>query len=223
MSKRFPIAGCFMAVMAVALSGQGVPSQGPGERDVPPIIADVKSTLTTGGTAGHAIDSTRNGHYFRSRDGKVREDTAVGSVITDSKARTITFLNHAKKEATVISMSDSDLAELKASRDAAHNNNKNDKTQVTSLGDDTVEGHPIHKKRIESTDKTSHHGQKTEIWTATDIHMPVFVKATGSDRTTTREYRNIQVTDPDPQVFAIPKDYRIVDKSQFTPPLISHH
>jgi hypothetical protein len=223
MSKRFPIAGCFMALMAAALSGQGVSSQQPGERDVPPIIADVRSTLTTGGSSGHGIDRAQNGHYFRSRDGKVREDTAFGSMITDSKAKTMTFLNYTKKEATVVSMSDSDIAGLKASRDAARNNNKNDNAKVTSLGEATVEGHPVRKKRIEPADNTSHHGQKTEIWTATDIHMPVFVKATGPDRTTTREYRNIHVADPDPQVFEIPRDYRIVDKSQFTPPLVARH
>jgi hypothetical protein len=51
---------------------------------------------------------------------------------------------------------------------------------------------------------------------------PPFIKTTGPDRITTKEYENIQVLDPDPQLFEIPQDYKIVDKKQFIPPSFSH-
>src|SRR5262249_22730227 len=159
---------------------------------------------------------THNGRYFRSRDGKVRQDLVFGSIVIDSNTKTSIFLNHAKKEATVIAMSDQDVADLdKEARSPAKNHND---ARMTHLGEDKVEGHPVHKTLIEAGNASTTPSRKTEVWTATDIQLPVFVKTTGTDRTTTREYRNIQVMDPDPQVFEIPKEYRIVDKSQFTPP-----
>jgi hypothetical protein len=112
-------------------------------------------------------------------------------------------------------MSDPDVADLeKEARNPAKNHND---ARITHLGEDRVEGHPVHKTLIEAGNASTTPSRKTEIWTATDIQLPVLVKTTGTDRTTTREYRNIQITDPDPQVFEIPKGYRIVDKSQFTP------
>jgi hypothetical protein len=213
----------FFAIAATVATayGQGASPQHSANHELVPIVADVKTTVTSSAPSGRGFDRTQNGHYFRSRDGKAREDVVFGSIITDAKARTMTFLNNAKKEATVVAMSDPDVATavgLQSPEDTAKNN-KN--SLVTPLGDDMVDGHPVHKKLIETGNARL--GHKSEIWMATDVHLPVVMKTIGPDRTATKEYRNIRVTDPDPQVFEIPKDYRIVDKSQFSPPLFSHH
>src|SRR5262249_24424843 len=220
MHKRFISWGCLVAAIAAASLGfgQGASPQHSAHHGVVPIVADVASTITVSAPSAPGFSHTHNGRYFRSRDGKVRQDLVFGSIITDSNTKTATFLNHASKQRTVIAMSDPDVAELdKEATSPAKNHND---ARITHLGEDKVEGHPVHKKLIEAGNASTTPSRKTEVWTATDIQLPVFVKTTGADRTTTREYRNIQIADPDPQVFAIPKEYRIVDKSQFTPPLL---
>lgn len=222
MFKHSISCGSLIAVIAAASAGygQGASPQHSANHGVVPIVADVASTITVSAPSARGFNHTHNGRYFRSRDGKVREDLVFGSIITDSITKTATFLNHAKKEATVVAMSDPDVADLDSVKEARNPAKNHNDARITHLGEDKVEGHPVHKKLIEAGSASTMPGRKSEIWTATDIQLPVFVKTTGADRTTTREYRNIQVADPDPQVFEIPKEYRIVDKSQFTPPLL---
>ena len=68
-----------------------------------PLSAVVKTTVSSNTPSG-SFTQSQEGKYWRSGDGKTRQDTSFGSVITDSKARTIIHLNHTKKEATVIQM-----------------------------------------------------------------------------------------------------------------------
>jgi hypothetical protein len=49
----------------------------------------------------------------------------------------------------------------------------------------------------------------TEIWTSTDLHVPISLKRTSSRGVTTQTLQNINLANPDPSVFAIPEGYVI--------------
>lgn len=211
MSKQFYWAAFLMLWAYPVLLGQGAAPQHPASREVIPIIADIKSTLTLNtAVQNSASEYVQSGRYFRSRDGKSREDFAFTSVITNKRAGTMIFLNHARKEATLVPVTDAKVS-------ATHGPANPSQRMSVLLGEGQVEGHLVQKKRMEGV----YSGKTTEIWTAIDIQAPVLIKTIGSDRTTIKEYKNIQIIDPDPQLFEIPKDYRIVDKNQLIPPKLA--
>src|SRR5262245_20538976 len=116
MSKSFYCASLVVILAAgSAMFGQG-PSQHSAKDEQTPIVAEVRSTISTGNASTDGAGQVHNGHYFRSRDGIVREDFVFGSVITNARAGTITILNHAKKEATVMSVNGADAGEIDAWR-----------------------------------------------------------------------------------------------------------
>jgi hypothetical protein len=141
-----------------------------------------------------------HGSYFRSSDGKVREDTQAGSVIADFQAGTITTLNPATNQALVKNTPGPKGRYVK--RDPLTVT-----PTVTSLGETTVEGHPVVMKLI----TIGSSGQSAEIWTATDVRLTVLVKTTSATgRVTSKKYQNIQLVEPDASLFTIPSSYTVV-------------
>jgi len=174
----------------------------------PALTADFTLTVTSTGRGSHEVV----GHYARSRDGKIREETPAFVTITDPKARTVTILNPATKEATVIQ---GIRRKTQADREAAFPARLETEmggTAVPSrsqLADKAaVEGHPIAKKQSAARD-----GGTREIWTATDISLPVFIKTSSSARSSTKALRNIALREPDSSLFEIPKDYKVTTKT----------
>lgn len=163
----------------------------------PGLTADFTLTVTPPGQTSRQIV----GHYARSSDGKVREETPMFVTITDPKTRTITFLNQATKEATVIHGMRS---KTEADRDVAFPRGK------VSPGSESdkavVDGHPVVKRRA-----TARNGATREIWMATDISLPMVVKTSGSGRSSTKTFKNVSVKEPDPGAFTIPKGYRVTE------------
>jgi hypothetical protein len=187
------------AILCASVTGLALYSQTgvlPKQKSVTPLVADVQVTITSPHGA-----HTSTGHYYRSRDGKVREDLSSGSVIADGNAGTVTILNPAKKEATVITGG----ATRAQSAQAAAPSTSVPSGSLAPAGQTTLEGHPVAK--------SINAGQTREVWTATDLSLQVFVKITAPNRTTTKAMRNIKVGDPDPAVFKIPAGYTVTTKA----------
>ena len=141
------------------------------------------------------------GHYYRSISGKSREDSAVGSIIIDSVAQTVTMLNSATSQAIVVSQpGTAPPAQTSAAA-----------LSFAATASTSVEGHPV--QVMQATDST---GRSQVVWTATDIGLPVRVQATGTDLTFTKVMRNIVLEEPDPSVFQIPAGFTIVPQTGFT-------
>lgn len=164
-------------------------------------VAPVTADLTLAITNPDGSVQNQQGHYYRSSNGNIREDSPAGSVITDFKAGTITTLNPATNQAIVRSTPGPKGRYVQPNPPPAT-------PTVTVLGNTTVEGHPVIMKSI-TLDPSN--GQTTEIWTATDIRLTVLLKATSpGGQTVTRQYQNIQLVEPDPGLFAIPQGYTVI-------------
>jgi hypothetical protein len=167
---------------------------------VAPIVADV--SMNSVNASGIQILG-QQGHYYRSQDGRVSESLESGTVITDPKAGKITTLNPRTKQAIITSAPGPKGAYVKQKPLAFT-------PTITDLGTGSVEGHPVTMHRIANSSNNT----TAEVWTATDIRLTVLTRMTGtSGQTTTKQHRNIQITEPDPSVFAIPSGYTITDKT----------
>src|SRR5260370_17542073 len=80
-----------IAIVAAATCGVVVVQA---QKNLPALDAEIETTYTI--SVGNHIT---HGHFYRSQDGKTREDSPVGSTITDNKHRTVTLLNPATKQA----------------------------------------------------------------------------------------------------------------------------
>lgn len=49
----------------------------------------------------------------------------------------------------------------------------------------------------------------TEVWTADEIGLPVLMTQTAPGAETTQKFENIQLGEPDPQLFVIPAGYNV--------------
>jgi hypothetical protein len=142
------------------------------------------------------------GHYYRSRDGRVREDSPIGSIITDVRGGSVTLVNRATKEARVIRMAGARRPEAPGPALAPD-----------AFEEGTVEGHAVKKAR-----KTM--GRTTaELWTAPDLGVALMSKVEAPDFAMTKVMRNLSLHEPDPDVFRIPNDYKVThETAPPTPP-----
>lgn len=211
MLKQASIFMCVVVVIATASLGQTQAAATSGDApsvasidDAIPIAADVTLSIVN----ADGTEQDQQGHYYRSHDGKVREDLGAGSVIVDKRAGTITTLNPATKRAIIISTPGPKGRYVQRNPLLAT-------PQVSIIGQSTAEGHPVVMRRITQTAPDS---VSTELWTATDLRLAVLVKATEqSGRTTTRRYQHIQSVEPDPSIFTIPQGYTVIRKASANP------
>src|SRR5205823_1734500 len=116
--------------------------------------ADVETAYTM--ADGRQV--TTHGHYYRSRDGQVREESALGAVITDMRTGTITVLNTERKEARVVKMP---VTNAQTRRPSNHPNPQ-------AFEESELEGHMVTKVRASGP-----RGDSQEIWTAKDLGLVV--------------------------------------------------
>jgi hypothetical protein len=156
------------------------------QHQVPSIAADVVTF--------HRLSDGRvihvDGHYYRNREGKVREDSGNGAVIVDTNAHRVTILNFETKEAHVMKVPGNQAHPAMDVR--------------TSSGHGNVEGHKVSKMA-----SAGPHGEKLEAWSADDLGLTVFTRSQSSNMTMTKYVRNIKVEEPDPSLFEIPSGYTI--------------
>ena len=135
-----------------------------------------------------------HGHYYRNAKGQSREESRVGVLITDTTNGTVTLLIPDAKEAHVFKVPQ----DRQITRDHG-------KPATTPLGTGTHEGHPISKAKVAGTNGRSH-----EVWTATDIGLPVYTRTESQGLTTERILRHLDTSEPDSALFGIPGDYKKV-------------
>src|SRR5262245_5331090 len=93
---RVALSGWWLGVLVVLV---GIPPEAHAQKPLSAAEADIEITYTL-----NSGTRTVLGRYYRSKDGRVREDTPVASTITDQRRGTITLLNHSLKEAQVIAV-----------------------------------------------------------------------------------------------------------------------
>jgi hypothetical protein len=133
------------------------------------------------------------GHYYRSQDGRVREDTGRGSVIADVNKGTLTLLNADTKQALVFTV-----------REIAPTRKPNGVSPAVPFARGRHEGRDVSKARVRGPD-----GKENEVWTATDLGLMVFSRIESAGLTTTKALRKVVQREPDPAVFTVPEDYEV--------------
>jgi len=161
--------------------------------------AEIETTFTT-----PQGQFSTPGHFYRSRDGKMREDSPLGSMITDVQSGTVTLLNHANKEAKVIVVTGQPRPSASLANKAA---------MPQAFAETTIEGHAVTKAR------TAAGGATQEVWTAKDLGLVVFSKVDAPDFAMTKTLRNVSLREPDPALFKIPNGYTVTHEN--APPMPS--
>lgn len=182
-SLRHSVMLIFATFIAATASAQGVP---------PALSAEIETTYTS----RHGTHRTL-GRYYQSKDRKMREDSPRGSVIVDALRGTVTLINPATKEATVI---------VTAGRSRAPKDEGNGGFEV--FEETTANGHRLTKTRANRAN-----GQTDEIWTNRDLGIVEYSRIVGPDVTVTRILRNIELGEPADAVFSIPKDYTVTHEA----------
>ena len=152
------------------------------------LSADLVTIYSIG---GHLV--TTRGHYYRSADGRLREDSELGALIMDMSKSTLTALSFERREAVVFAIPG------EGTRSA----------EVTSrltmpLGHDMHDGRPVTKSLIRMAA-----GVRQENWMADAIGVVVRSKLETSTTTTTRELKNISRTEPNDALFEIPPGFSV--------------
>lgn len=155
---------------------------------------EVSYTLANGG------QFTRSGHIYRSASGMVRQDMGNGAIITDFKAGTVTLLVPERNEAHVFTIPPH-LRKLPV----LGTGGARVPAKVAPFEETVIEGRRIAKTRI-----VGPQGEAQEVWTAPDIGVVTFYRTTANGTTTTQQLRNLSMGEPDPQVFKVPSQFKII-------------
>ena len=152
------------------------------------LSADIVTTYKVGGRF-----VTTRGHYYRSADGRLREDSELGALILDMKKRRLTTLSFARQEAVVFALPAEETrpAELTS------------RTPMPS-GHIVYDGQPVTQSRVTLAD-----GATQETWTADELGLVVLSKLETSTATTIRELKNISRTEPADSLFESPHGFSL--------------
>jgi hypothetical protein len=153
-------------------------------------------------TLANGAQFTRRSHIYRSASGKVRQDTGNGSMITDFKAGTVTLLIAEQNEARVFTIP----PELRT-LPVLGTETARVPAKVAPFEETVIDGRRIAKTRI-----VGPQGETQELWTATDIGVVTFARVQANGTTTTQQLRNLSLGEPDPQVFQVPGNYRVINE-----------
>lgn len=150
------------------------------------LSADIVTIYRVGGRL-----VTTKGHYYRSSDGRLREDSELGALILDMAKPTLTTLSFERQEAVVFAFPGGET------RPAG----------VTSrppmpLGHAVHDGHPVTKSRVTMAD-----GVTQETWTADELGVVVLSQLETSTATTIRELTNISRRKPADSLFEVPHGF----------------
>jgi hypothetical protein len=172
-----------------------VPERIEAQKGLPALDAEMKTTYAM----SDGRQSTVDGHYYRSSTGELREDSPLGSLITNFAKRTVTVLKESTKEARVVSVGPPSDTTRRESLPPAK-----------PVGEGVVEGFRVTKVRMEDAN-----GGSQEIWTAPDLGLIVFSRVESRNMTTTRVLSKIRLAEPSRAVFAVPDGYKVnVDRGR---------
>lgn len=186
---------------------------------VPALSADLAVTTVLNAPGGNFTQS-QTAKYWRSRDGKARQDSGFSTVITDLTSRTITHINHQAKQATVIHMP------LKGGEQREAPSISGGAPPIplaSSLPGDSIEGN-LGEKIIsgyraigtqvvrQGAGPMQSGSVTTEVWTAPDLRLPIYVRQIYSAGETVQLYENIRVEEQPASMFEVPAGYTVTQK-----------
>lgn len=175
-----------------------------------PLIADITATLTAQ-TPWGPFTQSETGKYWRSREGKIRQDTAFGvSRLVDlgSYPRTEAFIDYELRRMAV-SIGRTDLhppSEDVTGRDFTLDNNR---TRAKKSGEAVLEGFKVTIRKGELRNE-GNSSLQYEIWTAEDLKVILLFKLKSAYAELVQRYHNIRREEPDPSVFQLPPGFRTV-------------
>ena len=179
-----------LVLMAISVCGAALHAQ----TTLTALEADIEATVAMTGMPPLTI----HGHYYRSADGRTREDTPIVSMIINVAAGTVTLLTPMTMEAQVITMTAPPQGAAPATGSG-----------FVPFETGSVEGRSVTKARLNSAD-----GATRELWTSQDLGLAMFTKVETSAFTMTRTLRNVVVHEPDSSVFQIPAGYAVTHPAQ---------
>lgn len=192
-----------------------------------PIVADVTVTVTSQ-TPWGPYTQTQSGKYWRNRDGRTRRDDAFGnSYIADLHSR-IDIDNAAKIAYERDDMLSSPPDTLRGtgfmsggSIPAFYDDPSGLSVQLlemprklVKIGEKQIEGRKATGRRSEGVAKDYPWGPKGdhwtyEVWTANDINLAMEFQYKTRTMQVVQRFENIQLRDPDPEIFKIPKGFQV--------------
>ena len=182
-----------MMTLAALLFAARLDAQTDVPANLPALDADVEITYKL----PNGQEFTKRGRIYRGKNGQVRQDSGQGSIITDLKGGTVTFLIAEKKEARVVSIP----KELRKA-------NRGNRPDAVPFEEATIGGRKVVKARGKGPK-----GENHEFWTAQDLGIVTFSRVEAEGITTTQTLRNLSVREPHPSVFQVPKDYKVTRES----------
>ncbi len=171
------------------------------------VIADITATLTAQ-TPWGPFTTTETGKYWRSRDGKVRQDSEYGlSTMADLSTipRSITYIDH-------------DLHRIALLVDRVPFGRASFPSEDSTGADFTFSGPPSKPKKsgqdvLEEFKVTIRkglwNGWPYEIWTADELKMILLLKVTSNSGEFVQRYHDIRLEEPNPSLFELPPGYRM--------------
>jgi hypothetical protein len=197
-----------------------------------PIIADVTVTVTSE-TPWGPYAQTQSGKYWRSRDGKTRRDDGFGnSHIADFRSR-IDIDHEAKVAYEIDHILSSPVDTLPGTGfmsggllipfyDPAGLSPQllQMPRKLVKIGKKQIDGRKVTGRRSEGVAKGYQWGPggarwTYEVWTANDIKLAILFQYNTRLMQVVQRFENIQVRDPDPEVFRIPKGYQVRSNPAF--------
>jgi hypothetical protein len=104
-------------------------------------------------------------------------------------------------------------AEMPMSEEQVAAMGKDVKIEKTSLGKETINGHPCEKNKVVMTDDSG--PQEILVWNATDLHnFPAQMQMTESGNTIVIAFRDIKLGQPDAALFDAPSGLTKYDSAQ---------
>lgn len=200
-----------------------------------PIIADVTSTLTAP-TPWGPFTQTETGKYWRSRNGKLRQDDSYGlSTLIDlgSPSRSLAYIDYELRRIWQ-SVRPPRRIPKNSSIPSAGDQLGNEfhfgpSTKPRRIGQSVVEGFKVSIRTgellytppplshvVDPGDPAKHlrkpesTGVTYEIWTSDELKMILLMKVRSGDMEFVQRYHNIRREEPDPSVFKLPTGFRIV-------------
>jgi hypothetical protein len=175
-----------------------------------PLMADVTTTLTAQ-TPWGPFNQSETGKYWRSRDGKIRQDTAYGlSDVVDlgSLPRSMAHIDYELRRISV-SIGRTDLGQPSEDVTGRDFNIGNNTTRAKKSGEAVLDGFKVTIRKGEFR----HEGKSNlqyEIWTADDLKIILLFKLKSDSAELVQRYRNIRLEEPDPSIFQLPPGFRSV-------------
>jgi len=226
MRRLIPALWSLLAIAGTASAQFVIFTEDAGMRNKP-IIADVTVTITAE-TPWGPYTQTQSGKYWRSRDGKTRRDDAFGnSYIADLHSR-IEIDHEAKVAYEIDQILSSPVDTLPGAGfmsggllppfydDPAGLNQQllQMPRKLVKIAERQIDGRKVTGRRSEGVAKGYPWGPNGghwayEVWTANDIQLAIEFQYKTRTMQVVQRFENIQLRDPDPEIFKIPKGYQV--------------